>query len=161
SADNKTFAVTKGAAASGDHRRPQPPTPEPLGGLGGRQPRSQPSPLPSRSCLERSGLVRVKSVLSADLPPSPSQTGSITWAARPRPALFLLALCRLGELACLIRVKSVPSNMAGCICVQRAANRRWVGSPFCFAILYGGQHGQHNPSDPHHRHTVADGNRSR
>src|SRR5262249_37676082 len=45
-------------------------------------------------------------------------TGSITWAARPRPALFLLALCLLGELSCLVRVKSVPSNMAGCICVR-------------------------------------------
>src|SRR5262245_7657783 len=89
---------------------------------------SQPSPRVGVPALERSGLVRVKLVLSADLPPPSPSAGS--WAARPRPALFLLALCLLGELACLVRVKSVPSNMAGCICVERAANHRWVAALF-------------------------------
>ena len=111
-------------------RRPQPPTLELKGAVvGGHESQHQAHPL-AFLLLELSGLIRVGSALLADYHSGLSAI-SLTWAARLRPASpFSFGTVLLGELSCLVQVKSVPSNMAGCICVEGAANRRWLAALF-------------------------------
>src|SRR6516164_5805485 len=71
-------------------RRPQPPTG--TEGIGGRWPWSQPRPPFGVPVMERSGLVRVKLVLSADLPPPSPSAGNTLNLGCPRPRVAALLL---------------------------------------------------------------------